>query len=230
MMRQVFIHPGIRDKIDVRLDYIGRYVLYLDPAVARTIDCQAPSRPDDSETYGVRCMHGDRECTCTRLSFPHHPLTPLRSPGAGNIHQLCMQQHTLTTALTPPTSSSPSDAPYLSTALPPYWSFTLAQNFLDSTRTGDLEYAKECAKAVGVDWQASGVARCVGQAGADEPVTEETEETEDGAEGQQLLLESVKKLIDMNVSSVFSVSCVTFARKRQIPLTHRNHAESLAQF
>lgn len=109
-----------------------------------------------------------------------------------------MQQHTLITALTPPTSSSSSDdAPYLSTALPPYWSFTLAQNFLDSPRTGDLEYAKECAKAVGVDWHASGVARCVGQAGADEPVTEETEE---GTEGQELLLKSVNKLIDMNVS------------------------------
>jgi hypothetical protein len=109
-----------------------------------------------------------------------------------------MQQHTLDTTLIPPASSE--DQPYISTALPPYWSFTLAQNFIDSSRTGDLDYAMQCAKAVGVDWETSGVSKCVGRAGADEPMTEETEETEDGTEGQELLLESVNKLIDLHVS------------------------------
>ncbi|KAI5455118.1 hypothetical protein NCC49_002389 [Naganishia albida] len=153
VMDKVFSYPGVREKIDVRLNYIGR--------------------PDAKETYGVRCMHGDREC-------------------AGNIHQLCMQRHTFNSTFSPP--SSTADEPYISSSsLPPYWSFTLAQNFIDSSRTGDLDYAKQCAKAVGVNWEESGVAGCVGEAGANDA-------TSGGKEGQALLLESVERLIDLDVT------------------------------
>lgn len=107
-----------------------------------------------------------------------------------------MQQHTLSSPLTPPIVSN--DKPYISPSLPPYWSFTLAQNFIDWSRTGDLDYAKQCAKAVGVDWEGSGVARCVGAAGDDDVVGEA--EGVDGEEGQALLLESVERLIDWDVT------------------------------
>lgn len=103
-----------------------------------------------------------------------------------------MQRHTFNTTLSPP--SSTADEPYISSSsLPPYWSFTLAQNFIDWSRTGDLDYAKQCAKAVGVDWEESGVAECVGDAGADNVV-------HGGKEGQALLVESVERLIDLDVS------------------------------
>lgn len=103
-----------------------------------------------------------------------------------------MQRHTFNTTLSPPSSSA--DEPYISSSsLPPYWSFTLAQNFIDWSRTGDLDYAKQCAKAVGVDWEESGVAECVGDAGADNVIR-------GGKEGQALLVESVERLIDLDVS------------------------------
>jgi hypothetical protein len=130
--------------------------------------------------------------SCSPLYF-HRP-TNGRSIGAGNIHQLCMQRHTFNSTLSPPSSSA--DEPYISSStLPPYWSFTLAQNFLDSSRTGDLDYAKKCAKAVGVDWEESGVAKCVGDAGAEDAMS-------GGKEGQALLLESVERLVDLDVTYV----------------------------
>ncbi|KAJ9094857.1 hypothetical protein QFC19_007786 [Naganishia cerealis] len=117
--------------------------------------------------------------------------------GAGNIHQLCMQQHTFDLLLSASLMDADDSQPYLSAALPPYWSFTLAQNFIDSSRTGDLDYAKQCAKAVGVDWEKSGVAHCVGSAGSDDYI-EEIENS--GEEGQHLLMESVQKLKELDVS------------------------------
>lgn len=105
-----------------------------------------------------------------------------------------MQRHTFNSTFSPP--SSTADEPYISSSsLPLYWSFTLAQNFIDSSRTGDLDYAKQCAKAVGVNWEESGVAGCVGEAGADDA-------TSGGKEGQALLLESVERLIDFDVTYV----------------------------
>ncbi|KAJ9097723.1 hypothetical protein QFC21_004761 [Naganishia friedmannii] len=156
-MDKVFSYPGIGEKVNITLSYIGR--------------------PDKRETYGVKCLHGDREC-------------------AGNIQQLCVQQHTFDSTLSPSLMEDADPEPYLNAGLPPYYSFVLAQNFIDSSRTGDLDYAKKCAEAVGVDWEESGVAQCVGNAGSDDFEITET----GGEEGQQLLYQSAYKLLDLDIT------------------------------
>jgi len=82
---------------------------------------------------------------------------------AGNIHQLCVQSH----------------VPSLLTR----YSFLTTQNYLAPSRIGELDYAKRCAAAVRIDWEGSGVAKCV-----------------QGREGTRLLKESAERTKEMGVS------------------------------
>jgi hypothetical protein len=83
--------------------------------------------------------------------------------GAGNIHQLCVQSH----------------IPDLDTR----YSFVTTQNYLTPSRIGELDYAKRCAQAVRIDWEGSGVAKCV-----------------DGKEGTRLLKRSVKRINELGIT------------------------------
>lgn len=125
-MDKVLSHPGVREKIELRMNYIGS--------------------PDSRATYGVECKHGDIEC-------------------AGNIHQLCVQEHVRTSVSNetmPPHKEAQGDR----STLPAVWNFIQAQNYYEPRRIGELEYAKRCAVAAGIDWDESGVSRCVERAGS----------------------------------------------------------------
>lgn len=169
MMDEVLLSSGIRDRITLKMNYIG------------TID--------RDQTYGVKCLHGDKEC-------------------AGNIHQLCVQElgpvsSSNTSALASFASSkmkskirTPSRPPPREiesalvppSPLPPVWSFIQAQNYFDPRKIGSLEYAQMCADAVGLEWEKSGVAKCVNGAGGEGEgivVEEETEEEEEEEEDEE---------------------------------------------
>lgn len=90
-------------------------------------------------------MHGEVECL-------------------GNIHQLCVQSTippVYTT--TSPTTNEDGIAMHVNF---PAMSFVSAQNYYDPRKIGQEEYAKQNLKAVGYDWEDSGVARCVAEDGA----------------------------------------------------------------
>lgn len=120
--------------------------------------------PDSGATYGVECKHGDLEC-------------------AGNIHQLCVQEHVRTSIgnETLPPRRKASGVEGERSTLPAVWNFIQAQNYYEPRKIGELEYAKRCAVAAGVDWDGSGVARCVemagsGKGGGKQQTAEEAEE------------------------------------------------------
>lgn len=89
-------------------------------------------------------MHGDVECR-------------------GNIHQLCVQS-TIPAVYTTTSPSHNPDGVALHTNFP-VMSFVSAQNYYDPRKIGQEDYAKDNLKAVGYDWEESGVGKCVEEEG-----------------------------------------------------------------
>ncbi|KAM6495894.1 hypothetical protein JOM56_008600 [Amanita muscaria] len=78
---------------------------------------------------------------------------------AGNVQQLCVAKH-----------ASQSH----------WWEFVQCQNFGGREHVGQPSLALKCARAVGIDWESSGVGQCAGLDGSGT-----------GAEGVKLLQDSV---------------------------------------
>jgi hypothetical protein len=102
------------------------------------------ARPSKQAKFGVQCMHGDVECR-------------------GNIHQLCVQS-TIPAVHTTTSPSHNSDGVALHANFP-VMSFVSAQNYYDPRKIGQEDYAKDNLKAVGYDWEESGVGKCVEEEG-----------------------------------------------------------------
>ena len=82
-------------------------------------------------TYGVTCMHGERECT-------------------GNVQQLCAIRSTRSSASLNAEEGAPNehDEPSWRT----WWSFIICQNAGGRYDPGKEDVAKRCARQVGLPW------------------------------------------------------------------------------
>ena len=150
---QVLSEPSVMNKVNLTLNYIGKSVPYLalvlwttfSPPLKALTRSDLHRSPSKRAKFGVQCMHGDVECR-------------------GNIHQLCVQ-HTIPPVYTTtaPTTNDDGIAMHVNF---PAMSFVSAQNYYDPRKIGQEDYAKTNLRAVGYDWEESGVGKCVEERGA----------------------------------------------------------------
>jgi hypothetical protein len=119
-------------------------------------------------------MYSLTHCNRQNTSDPDFGVTCPHGPGecAANIQQLCVAEHT-----------SKFD----------WWEFVQCQNYQSQDKIGDPDVALNCAGSVGIDWEKSGVGKCIGMDGSGK-----------GIEGIRLLKENIQ------MTEKLGIKCVSF--------------------